>query len=183
MAVSEATYLRLMLEDPDTKWELHCGQLWSKPLMTFEHSQVSWVLGFRLQNQLGLERYIVRVEVGHVRRSESRYYIPDVIVAPREMWQRLFSRPGIAEIFPEPLPLVVEVWSPSTGRLDIEEKLPEYQRRGDLEIWRIHSYDRVLTAWVRQPDGSYTETVYRQGSVRPAFLPDVSINLDELFSS
>jgi Uma2 family endonuclease len=42
------------------------------------------------------------------------------------------------ELYVEPLPLVVEVWSPSTGQYDVDEKLPEYQRRGDLEIWRFH---------------------------------------------
>lgn len=181
MPVSEQTYLRLVLEDPDTKWELHCGQLWSKPPMTYEHRHVAWAVGFQLQQQLGLQAYEVRVEAGHVRRSETRYYIPDVMVFPREMVERLFSRPGTEEVFPEPLPLVVEVWSPSTGRLDIEEKLPEYQRRGDLEIWRIHPYERTLTAWVRQPDGGYIETVYRAAVVRPSTLPNVVIDLSELF--
>ena len=79
------------------------------------------------------------------------------------------------------MPLVVEVWSPSTGDYDVEEKLREYQRRGDLEIWRIHPYERTLTRWQRQPDGSYQESLIRTGSVHPAALPAVSIELDSLF--
>ncbi len=35
------------------------------------------------------------------------------------------------------------------GRVDVESKLPDYRRRGDLEVWRIHPYERTLTAWRR----------------------------------
>jgi Uma2 family endonuclease len=86
------------------------------------------------------------------------------------------------EVYEDPLPLVVEVWSPSTGDYDVESKLVEYQRRGDLEIWLIHPYDHTLTAWRRQPDGSYAETRYDGGAVQPAALPDVTIDLDSLFA-
>jgi Uma2 family endonuclease len=76
----------------------------------------------------------------------------------------------------------VEIWPRSTGDYDVEEKLPEYQRRGDLEIWRLHPYERTLTAWRRQPDGSYTETIYTGGVVHPVALPGVAIDLDALFA-
>jgi Uma2 family endonuclease len=75
----------------------------------------------------------------------------------------------------------VEVWSPSTGQYDAREKLPEYQARGDAEIWYIHPYERTLTAWRRQPDGAYARTVLAGGIVEPVALPGVRINLDELF--
>jgi hypothetical protein len=39
-----------------------------------------------------------------------------------------------------------------------------------------------LTAWRRQPDGGYTEEIFRSGSVRPVALPDVSIDLDRLLA-
>ena len=74
-----------------------------------------------------------------------------------------------------------EIWSPSTGRYDIQTKLAEYQRRGDIEIWRIHPYERTLTAWRLQPDGSYSETVYRGGVIQPVALPGVTIDIDRLF--
>ena len=138
MPVSEQTYLRLVQEDPDSKWELHCGRLWSKQPMTWEHSDIYGHLGLMLQNQMSRTDFIVKWNAGQVRRSEAQYYVPDIIVVPREMADRLFATPGTVEVYPEPLPLVVEVWSPSTGRLDVREKLPEYQRRGDREVWLIH---------------------------------------------
>jgi Uma2 family endonuclease len=86
------------------------------------------------------------------------------------------------ETYTESLPLVVEIWSPSTGQYDLQTKLHEYQRRGDLEIWRIHPYERTLTAWRRQPDGSYAESTHTNGTVKPVALPNVSIDLDGLFA-
>jgi Uma2 family endonuclease len=77
--------------------------------------------------------------------------------------------------------LVVEVWSPSTGGYDIDAKLPTYRARGDREIWRIHPYERTLTTWRRQPDGSYAETVHRGGTIEPIAVPGVTIDLDALF--
>jgi Uma2 family endonuclease len=111
------------------------------------------------------------------------YRIPDVCVVPLHLVaQRRQDRPTALEIYEEPMPLVVEVWSPSTGEYDVDQKLKEYQQRGDLEIWRLHPYERTLTAWVRQPDGSYAETLYAGGVVRPAHLPGVAIDLDALFA-
>ena len=182
MPISEQTYLQLAQDDPDSKWELHCGQLWSKQPMTWEHSDILSHVGYLLQTQLDRGEFVVHWNTGHVRRSEMQYYIPDVIVVPRQMARRLFAAPGTLEVYPEPLPLVIEVWSPSTGRLDLMEKLPEYQRRGDLEIWLIHPYERWLRACVRQPDGSYTQTQYTGGPVSPAYLPNVTIDLDALFA-
>jgi Uma2 family endonuclease len=77
--------------------------------------------------------------------------------------------------------LIVEVWSRSTGDFDVDAKLPEYQRRGDLEIWRIHPYERTLITWRRQADGTYNELLYTAGAVQPMALPDVTIDLDALF--
>lgn len=193
MPVSEKTYQQVALEDPEGQWELHCGRLRRKPGMTFDHNDVMNELGYLLRSQLDRRKYRVRVNSGHARRSEANYYIPDVSVIPLHLAESLRGRRNRLEVYRDPLPLVVEVWSPSTGEYDVDEKLPEYQRRGDLEIWRIHPpsggeskgsppyKDRVLTAWQRQPDGSYTETVYRSGTVRLVALPHVTIDLDTLF--
>ena len=88
--------------------------------------------------------------------------------------------PQAFNAFAEPLPLVVEVWSPSTGNYDIATKLQGYRERGDAEIWFIQPYERTLTAWRRQPDGSYAEETYRGGVVPVASLPGVVIDFDAL---
>ncbi len=180
MPVSEQTYLQLALEEPN-QWELLCGRLRRKPNMTAEHNQVAWELALRLGQQLDRNRFTVRLGMGHLRRTSENYYIPDVFVVPTELVRPLRGLRNVLEAYDAPLPLVVEVWSPSTGDYDVDAKLPEYQRRGDLEIWRIHPFDRTLTAWRRQPDGTYVESHYTGGKVQPVALPNVTIDLDTLF--
>ncbi len=181
MPVSEATYRRVALEDPDGEWELVCGQLRRKPAMTTEHNMAARILNISIARQIDLQDYVVS-ELTRLRRPSGDHFIPDVCVIPMELVRRLRERPGTFEAYGEPMPLVAEVWSPSTGRYDVTQKLEDHKLRGDQEIWLIHPYQRTLTAWVRQPDGSYVETVHRDGIVRPAFLQGVAIDLDTLFA-
>lgn len=180
MPVSEAAFRKLALEEPDEQWELHCGTPRRKPAMTAQHNRTMTRLAGWLFQQLDQRQFDVRCNSGHVRQSAERYYIPDVAVIPVALVLPQLDQRAL-EVYDGPLPLVVEIWSPSTGDYDIEEKLVEYQRRGDLEIWRIHPYERTLTAWRRQADGSYAETTYRGGTVSPVALPGVTIDLDTLF--
>lgn len=181
MPVAEKTYRQVALEDPHGQWELHCGALRQKPEMTVEHNYIATRLFARLIQQLDERHFDVRANMGRVRRSPENYYIPDVFVIPMDLIRPRRHRPDALEVYEAPLPLVVEVWSPSTGVYDVESKLREYQRRGDLEIWRIHPYERTLTAWRRQDDGSYLETLYTEDIVQAASLPNVQIDLDTLF--
>jgi Uma2 family endonuclease len=105
-------------------------------------------------------------------------------VVPAEL-ARAFRQenPGGVEVFSEPMPFVVEVWSPSTGMYGIDHRLPGYQARGDQEIWRVHPFDRMVTVWRRRPDGSYEQVELRNGKVPLFALPGVSVDLDALFES
>ena len=181
--VSEQTYLRVAADHPNRQWELHRGRLREKPGMSVEHGDVMTHLTALLHNQLDRREYRVRAGHARLRRSADTYYVPDVVVIPTALEQALRERPGSLDAYAEPLPLVVEIWFPSTGAYDMNEKLPDYQGRGDREIWLIHPYERTLTAWRRQPDGAYTESIYRSGTVRPESLPGVVIDLDSLFTS
>lgn len=150
--------------------------------MSVEHNDVMYELSRWLGNQLDRNRFRVRANSARLRVGEQNYYIPDVVVIPAEAEQALRGRPGRLEVYVDPLPLVVEIWSPSTGSYDINEKLAGYQQRGDQEIWRIHPYDRTLTTWRRRSNGGYDETVYKEGTVEPVELPGVMIDLDALWT-
>ena len=181
--ISSEAYERLALAEPDRKWELLDGYPREKPGMTAAHNDVAVHLAYLLMSQLDRSVYRVRIEAGRVRRPAATYFIPDVFVVPTAWVTPLLDQQSVLEVYDQPLPLVVEVWSRSTGDYDVEEKLAVYQRRGDLEIWRIHPYERTLTAWRRQPDGTYEETLYREGVMLPVALPRVAIHLDELFNA
>ena len=179
--ISEEAYQRFVLSGVEGSWELHDGRLVEKPAMTFRHGQIPMLLGHFLLSQLDRARFQVVSEL-RVRRSSATVFVPDLMVVPAAYSEEIRDRPVLA-IFSDPLPLVVEVWSPSTGDYDVDAKLPVYQQRGDLEIWLIHPYERTLTAWRRQPDGSYQETIHREGVVKPAALPGVAIDLGALFDA
>ena len=182
MPVTERTYHAVALEDPEGQWELHRGRLREKPSMSFGHNRGMMVLGRQLMTMVDPERFEVRINSGRLRRQDETYYIPDVIVFPLEYSDHFRALPNALEVYDRPIPLVVEVWSPSTGEYDIDAKLPEYLRRGDLEIWRLHPFERTLTVWRRQDDGSYQTFVQADGTIEPIALPGVVIDLDAIFA-
>jgi len=149
--------------------------------MTSDHNWLGQKLGYMLLSQLDWSTYQVRTDAGRVRRPGGTYFIPDVFVVPTALVRPLLGRSDILEVFDQPLPLIVEVWSPSTGDYDVEEKLAIYRQRGDLEIWFIHPYERTLTGWRRLPDGNYETTMFLEGRVSPIALPEVIIDLEALF--
>ncbi len=178
MPISFETYARVALEDTDAQWELVCGRLRQKPTMTIEHEGADWHLAAQLSRQLDERQFLVS-QNGRLRIASGSYYIPDLCVIPVTLVRRIRrERPRQLAVLDEPQPLVVEIWSPSTGGYDIETKLPGYRERGDLEIWRLHPYDRVLTVWRRQPDGGYAEARYGGDAVvELAALPRVRVDL------
>src|SRR5215213_1124675 len=178
--INEQEYRELALNEADRLWELWDGVPREKPLMSMKHDNVSFYLAAALANQLDRRVYRVNVNGGKTRRSARNYYIPDVVVIPATFQLPFEDDPRAFNAFSEPLPLVVEVWSLSTGAYDFETKLEGYRERGDAEIWFIHPYERTLTAWRRQPDGSYAEETYRGGLVPVTSLPGVLIDFDAL---
>jgi Uma2 family endonuclease len=178
--ISEAEYTRIVQDDPDHQWELNEGELREKPGMSWEHANIVTRLIVLLQLQLDWAQYRVLTEA-RVRRPAATIFLPDVLVVPTAFGEPFRERPGTLAIFPGPLPLVAEVWSSSTGNYDTDTRIPVYMQRGDLEVWRIHPYERTLTAWVRQPDGRYEETLNREGVIALSALPGVTIGMDDLF--
>lgn len=181
--MSEEAYREFALGEPDGRWELVRGHLWERPGMSVTHDHVTMDLVEELLRQLDRTQFRVSAGLARLRVSPDTYYIPDVAVIPTAMMRKLGENPRALDAYAEPVPLVVEVWSPSTGKRDIDPKLPDYQQRGDAEIWFIHPFEQTLAAWRRTPDGDYTKSVYRNGVVRPDSLPNVVIGLRDLFAS
>lgn len=179
--ITEDAYIRLVFSEPDRQLELFDGEVREKPGVSWEHGGVALELGFLLRQQLDRRDYRVAINDWRVRPAPGSIYIPDLVVVPTAYGQEFRGRPGVLAIFRDPLPLVVEIWSRSTGDYEVNAKIPDYRRRGDREIWRVHPYDRSITAWRRQPDETYDETIVRDGIIRPIALPNVAIDLSELF--
>jgi Uma2 family endonuclease len=178
--MSAKQYEAFALTAEGHRFELRGGRPVEKPVMSIAHDWAQSGLVLQLNQQIDSSRYSVQF-AARLKRDDENYYIPDVCILPissiepdRSKWRQL-------NLYLTPLPLVVEIWSPSTGDYDMETKLPDYQQRGDLGIWRLHPYDRTLTVWRRQSDGSYVEAVFHGGTISPVAFPDVKIDLDALF--
>lgn len=178
--ISEQEYRELALTDPDHRWELWDGVFVAKPLMSVMREDVAFYLGCLLQSQLDRGVYRVNVNGGKTRYTPRNFSIPDVVVIPASFERPFMSDPRSFKAFADPLPLVVEIWSRSTGDYDIAAKLPIYRERGDFEIWFIHPSERTLTACRKQPDGSYTEEISQGGIVPVVSLSDVAVDFDAL---
>ena len=178
--ISEQEFQELVFSDPDRTWELWDGVPREKPGMSIWHDGVASYLGALLTNQLHRQEYWVNVNGGKTRYTSRNYYVPDVVVIPKRYIDPHKGNIRAFNAYADPLPLVVEVWSPSTGDYDRETKLEAYRQRGDAEIWLIHPYDRTLTAWRRQPDGRYQVTTIQGGIISVDSLPGVTIDLDTL---
>jgi Uma2 family endonuclease len=178
--ISEQEYRELALNESDRQWELWDGVPREKPPMSLMHGDVVAYLGAMLINRLDRQTFRVYIDGGRTRRSERNYFIPDVVVVPASFVLPDRGDPRALAAFAEPLPLVVEVWSRTTAAYDFNVKLAAYRERGDEEIWYIHPYERILTAWRKQPDGSYTEELHRGGIIPVASLPGVSIDFVDL---
>ena len=180
--MSEQAYLELAGNDPDGLWELWDGEPREKPGMSVEHSRFSVGLVVTLDPQIDRNVWEVRFGAPRVRWTERNAFIPDVAIVPRALADEQANQPGRLEVYNVPLPLVVEVWSRSTGDYDVAVKLAAYMARGDAEIWRLQPYERTLTRWVRQADGAYAEEAFAGGSVGLAAIPGVAVDLDALFA-
>ena len=182
MPVAERTFEEIALDDPDVRWELHGGMLREKPGVSEEYSRLYSELAYVLRRQLDPADYVVKTNGPHLRTLDGSHYIPDVVVITASVARAKRGRVGRLETYETPLPLVVEIWSPSTGDRDMADKIPGYRARGDQEIWRLHPYDESLRIWRREPDGSYREEERSSGVVEILSLPGVRIDLDALFA-
>ena len=181
MPLTQETFAAVVMEDIDRRWELHQGKLREKPPMSFAHNRSARLIAFRIASQLDLSRFQVLHNDGHLSVPLGSSYIPDVAVVPIEQFELFGEAPDRFESYTGPLPFVAEVWSSSTGTYDVDTKLPGYKARGDEEIWRLHPFERTVRIVRLQPDGTYEETIVTGGMVRLHALPEVTIELDELF--
>jgi Uma2 family endonuclease len=180
--MSEQDYRAFVLSGPQGVWELHDGRLVEKPPMREDHARILSRLARQFQAQLDAADYGVHINEVRVRKPVDTIVIPDLVVVPTAFRYPDSGWPALP-ILTKPLPLVVEISIPSTGGYDVDAKIPIYQQRGDLEIWRIRPHDRTLTSWVRQADGTYAETVYQSGLALPAMLSKAPLDRGSRFDA
>ncbi|MEP6833741.1 MAG: Uma2 family endonuclease [Gemmatimonas sp.] len=164
------------LPDDGCRYEVIDGELFVTPSPSLVHQHAIAAL-FRLIDpytlQLGLDSLFAPVAVTF---SERREVQPDALVLPKRADGRHATRfSDVGRLI-----LAVEVLSPSTQRVDRQEKRRLYQQEGLPEYWIVDTTARVFERW--RPTSALPEVLEHTISWHPVpSHPPLHIDLIKYF--
>ncbi|MBA3415262.1 MAG: Uma2 family endonuclease [Chloroflexia bacterium] len=129
--MDNATYERNAVDFRYLRTELHDGVPVEKPVMSRIHGDLGAELTIVVGSSVDRSRFRLRSNHAKLAVPGRSYFIPDVAVLPASV---ALADPISADLYHDPVPFVVEIWSPFTGDYDAAIKLPGYRLRGDAEI-------------------------------------------------
>ena len=142
-------YLTYEKESP-IKHEYVNGQIYAMAGTSVPHNRLAGNLFSRLDNHLAEATCQPFISDIKVMTSESQFYYPDVVVA----CDTADADPYLRR---EPV-LIVEVSSPSTERIDRNEKLPAYKRIPSVKEIVFVAQDRVRVEIFRRQGEAFWQT-------------------------
>ncbi len=79
--------------------------------------------------------------------------------------------------------LIIEIISPATARKDLHEKYDLYERSGVNEYWIIHPFERTLTTFRLQMNGTYQpgKPLTEGDQVISSVIEGFTLNLSDVF--
>jgi Uma2 family endonuclease len=77
-----------------------------------------------------------------------------------------------------PADIAIEIISPSTRRVDLVDKLREYEEQGVGEYWLIDEPKGVVIIHERDETGRYVKREIRSGTVRSKRFPDIRLQAE-----
>jgi len=158
----------------ETKHEYVAGEVYAMSGVTRRHARMVTNLVVRLGTAArGGPCEVIAVDV-KLRPAADRIYYPDVMV---------LCTPGRDDdlVLDDPC-LVIEVTSPSTGRIDRGEKLDAYRGLASLRTYLVvdHRRRRVERHWRDAADEWRRSEVTGEGSV-PLSCPELELTLDDIY--
>lgn len=137
------------------------------------HNQIAGRIYARLLDKLDNSECQAFIESMKLQIDAETFYYPDVLVAcdkPSSYYRR------------EPI-LIVEILSPSTERIDKNEKLFVYQQIIGLQEYLIVAQDKMRIEFhQRQADGSWAKTVFSQAEEEIILKSvDLALTLKEIY--
>ena len=141
-----ATYQDVLDAPAHLVAEIINGTLYTHPRPAMPHARATWVLGGKIGDPFD---YGPRGPGGWWLSSEPELHLDDEIVVPDLAgWrrERMPDYPGTAYVTLAP-DWVCEVHSPSTRKVDLQEKRPLYAQAGVRHLWLVDPADRTLEAF------------------------------------
>ena len=79
--------------------------------------------------------------------------------------------------------MIVEIFSPKTGRRDLYEKFALYEEHGVKEYWIVHPGDKTIQVFLLQENGKYNDGVFYEfeGKAPVHVFDGYLIDLDDIF--
>jgi Uma2 family endonuclease len=137
----------------ETRHEYIYGEVYAMAGTSDKHNRIAGNLYSAIDNHLGNSRCEAFIESVKLRADHATFYYPDVMVACDETPESPYYRQ-------EPI-LLVEVLSPSTERIDRNEKLNVYRNIPTLHEYLIVWQDEIRAELHRkQTDNSWTAEIY-----------------------
>ena len=166
------------LPEAGPRYQLIEGDLYMAPAPNRFHQEISRNL------QVKLFLYLRESGLGKifdapfdVYLDETNVYQPDLVVVLNDRLA-ILTEAGV-EGAPN---LVIEILSPKTRRLDLEQKRKAYPRFGVQELWIIDPEPKLTTQYRFAPDGSATAvTIPESDRLTSPLLPGFSISGAELY--
>ena len=176
--VDEATYARLAQES-ETRLEWIGGQIVAMAGASVAHAKISGRVAAAINNELdGDQCEAVTSEVRvHVEATEENFYPDVVLVCDDTRYHETLFQTLLTPL------LVVEVLSPSTQKIDLDEKLTSYQSISSLQHYLIVWQDRVQVRHYARADEDrwdYRASVWRRETVQLQSL-NVSLSLEKIY--
>ena len=141
-----ATYQDVLDAPAHLVAEIINGTLYTHPRPAMPHARATWVLGGKIGDPFD---YGPHGPGGWWLSSEPELHLDDEIVVPDLAgWrrERMPDYPGTAYVTLAP-DWVCEVHSPSTRKVDLQEKRPLYAQAGVRHLWLVDPADRTLGAY------------------------------------
>jgi len=81
--------------------------------------------------------------------------------------------------------MIVEIFSPSTGKRDTHDKFILYEKSGVKEYWIVYPEAKAIHAFILQEDGKYNDgVVYEfEGKIPVHVFDDSLIDLEDIFGN
>src|SRR5262249_22943537 len=136
-----------------TRHEYIYGEVYAMAGASVAHNRIVTNIGYLVDNHLGNSRCETYVENVKLKADEQTFYYPGVMVACDENSESIYYRE-------QPI-LLVEVISPSTERIDRNEKLTVYKNIPTLQEYLLVWQDKILVEiHRRQADNSWESEIY-----------------------
>lgn len=179
------TYADYLTWPENERWEIIDGAPYMQAAPSWQHQAISRELilqfGQYLKNkpsQVFAAPFDLRLpEVNEEDKDTTQIYQPDILV--------ICNKEGLKDTGYYGSPnLVIEITSPSTGKIDKLLKFNQYEKAGVKEYWIVEPDTRLVSVFIIQDNNRYgrPEIYSETDKVKVSIFTDLTVDLTSVFA-